>query len=373
MPFEPFLMERWQSTWEHLVDVNLSESGVEPMTVRELLDDDPDATATALDTHLIYVQTNGSIPLRERLASHYEGATVDNVEVTTGGAEANQITTWTLLERGDDVVVMTPNYMQVWGLAKAYGVTPRAWPLVEDADGGRWRPDLDALAELVTDRTKLIAICNPNNPTGSCLTSDELDAIGKIADRHGAWVLADEIYRGAELMTDDETPSMWGRAERVLISSGLSKAYGLPGLRIGWIVGPAPFVDDCWARHDYTTIAPSAVSDHLATQVFEPARRKRILDRTRGIIRENFPIITSWLDDHADRFTYIPPAAGAMLWLRYAGDENSSALCERLRVDHGVLVVPGDHYGMDHHLRIGFGGGMDHLKDGLARVAKAVK
>ena len=158
----------------------------------------------------------------------------------------------------------------------------------------------------------------------------------------------------------------------MLISSGLSKAYGLPGLRIGWIVGPEPFVADCWARHDYTTIAPSAVSDHLATQAFDPTRRSRILDRTRNIIRANYPVISEWLDGHADQFTYIAPSAGAMLWLRYASTENSSALCERLRADHGVLVVPGDHYGMDHHLRIGFGGDMDHLRRGLERVAAAM-
>lgn len=373
MPFEPFLMERWQSTWENHVDVNLSESGVEPLTVDELLEGDPDLRRAVLEQPLRYVQTNGTTALRERVAALYPGATVDHVEVTTGGAEANQMVTWTLIEPGDEVVVMLPNYMQVWGLVRAFGADAKGWRLVEDTGAGRWRPDMDALADLVGERTRLIAICNPNNPTGSCLTADELDAIGAIADRYGAYVLADEIYRGAEITADEETASMWGRAERVVITSGLSKAYGLPGLRIGWISGPTELVDRCWERHDYTTIAPSALSDRLATHALEPAQRARILGRTRAVLRENYPVMADWLASHGDTLTHIPPAAGAMLWLRYDLGVNSSELCERLRTDHGVLLVPGDHYGMDGFLRIGFGSGTEELKDGLSRVAKALR
>lgn len=363
-------MERWQSTWENHVDVNLSESGVEPLTVEELLEGDAELIRTVMGQRLHYVQTNGTLTLRERIAAMYPGATIDHVEVTTGGAEANQVVTWTLTEPGDEVVVMLPNYMQVWGLARAFGADAKEWRLVEDVEAGRWRPDLGALEAAVSERTKLIAICNPNNPTGSCLTETELDVIGAIADRCGAWILSDEIYRGAEIASDEETASMWGRAERVAITSGLSKAYGLPGLRIGWIVGPTDFVDACWTRHDYTTIAPSAVSDRLAACALEPGRRARILDRTRSIIRTNYPVVADWLSSHEDALTHIPPAAGAMLWLRYRNGRNSSELCEQLRVDKSTLVVPGDHYGMDGFLRIGFGSETAKLADGLSRVTE---
>ncbi len=372
MPFEPFLMERWQSTWENRVDVNLSESGVEPLTVRELVEGNPELESAVLDMQLRYIETNGTPALRERVAALYPGTTAENVEITTGGAEANQVLCWTLLEPGDRMVVMLPNYMQVWGLGRAYGAETVAWNLIEDEEQGRWRPDMDALKELVTEDTKVIAICNPNNPTGSCLTAEELDAIGAAADRVGAYVLADEIYRGAEIDTDEETPSMWGRSERVVITSGLSKAYGLPGLRIGWIVGPPDVVDDCWTRHDYTTIAPSALSDRLAAHALEPGQRARILARTRGIVRENYPVMAEWLHAHGGALTHIKPAAGAMLWLRYTHDVNSSELCERMRAEHGVLLVPGDHYGMDRYLRIGFGSHTEELLDGLARTAAAL-
>ncbi len=373
MPFEPFLMERWQSTWENHVDVNLSESGVEPLTVDELLEEDPDLRRAVLEQPLRYVQTNGTTALRERVAALYPGATADHVEVTTGGAEANQMVTWTLIEPGDEVVVMLPNYMQVWGLVRAYGADAKGWQLVEDGDAGRWRPDMDALADLVGERTRIIAICNPNNPTGSCLTADELDLIGAIADRVGAYVLSDEIYRGAELTTEEETPSMWGRSERAVITSGLSKAYGLPGLRVGWIAGQTDLVNRCWERHDYATIAPSALSDRLATHALEPTQRARILGRTRAILRENYPVMADWLASHEGTLTHVPPAAGAMLWLRYSHGVNSSELCERLRTEHSVLLVPGDHYGMDGFLRIGFGSEVEELKDGLARVAAALR
>jgi len=364
MRLDPFAMERMQSTYEHQVDFNLSESGVAPMRVDELVDD-ADGRATLLAERLRYTQTNGSAALRSTIAGLYAGATADHVQVTNGGAEANYITTWHLVEPGDEVVMMTPNYMQVHGLVPAFGGVLTPWPLVV-ADG-RWRADVDALDRMVTPRTKLIAICNPNNPTGARFDDADLNRIAAIADRHGAWVLSDEIYRGAEL-DGRETPTMWGRTPRVVVTSGLSKAYGLPGLRIGWIVGPPAFVEAAWACHDYTTIAPGAISDLLARRALAPAQRTRILRRTRTILHANFPIIADWLAGLGARVTYAKPDAGAIVYVRYHGDANSTALVTRLRVEKSVLVVPGDHFGMDGYLRIGFGEHADYLREGLARI-----
>src|SRR5207244_3969492 len=160
---------------------------------------------------------------------------------------------------------------------------------------GRWRADVDALARDVSPRTKLIIICNPNNPTGARLDEAELDGIAAIASRAGAWILSDEIYRGAEL-DGRETKSMWGRTERVIVTSGLSKAYGLPGLRIGWIVGPPATIAALWSYHDYTTISPGALSDFLARRALAPSHRARILARSDALMNENFPIVAAWLD-----------------------------------------------------------------------------
>ncbi|HTK27937.1 MAG TPA: aminotransferase class I/II-fold pyridoxal phosphate-dependent enzyme [Vicinamibacterales bacterium] len=366
MRLEPFAMERMQSTYENEVAFNLSESGVHPLTLGELVDDSPGREAL-LNEALRYTQSNGTMPLREAIASLYPGASAAHVQVTNGGSEANYITVWNLVGPGDEVVMMVPNYMQTWGLARAFGGTVTPWPLVQRGTPARWQMDLDALESLVGPRTKLIVICNPNNPTGARFEAADLDRVAAIADRCGAWVLADEIYRGAEL-DGRETPSIWGRTDRAIVTSGLSKAYGLPGLRIGWIVGPPPLIASLWSYHDYTTISPGALSDALARRALAPDVRRRLLERTRGILTRNFPVIAAWLDAQGGLFSYTPPDAGAIVYVRYAHAINSTDLVNRLRTEQSVLIVPGDHFGMDHHLRIGFGDRVDYLTAGLARV-----
>ena len=174
-----------------------SESGVYPLTPRELLGDDAEGL---LDRPLVYTQSNGTIELRSLVSALYPESSVDQVQVTNGGSEANYIVLWRLVEPGDEVAMLVPNYMQTFGLAKAFGGTVREWPLVEDRGAGRWRPDIEQLRHVVSNRTKLIVVCTPNNPTGARLTPQELDEIAHIAGRHGSWVLSDEVYRGAELM-----------------------------------------------------------------------------------------------------------------------------------------------------------------------------
>lgn len=365
MKVEQFAMERMQSTWENRVQFNLSESGVHPMTPRELLQDHD--LNLVLDQPLVYTQSNGTPELRALVSAMYPGSSPEHVQVTNGGSEANYISVWRLVEPGDEVIMLVPNYMQTWGLVRGFGGTVREWPLVEDRQAGRWRPDLDLLATLVTERTRMIVICTPNNPTGAALTGDELDAIARIAERAGAWVLSDEVYRGAEL-GDRESASMWGRSDRVIVTSGLSKAYGLPGLRIGWIVGPPDFVAATWAYHDYTTIAPGALSDRLARVALDPARRPAILARTRRIVRENLPLVERWLHDHEPMFAWMPPEAGAIVYVRYNYPINSTELVTRLREEKSVLIVPGDHFGMDGFLRLGYGERPEYLRQGLERL-----
>jgi aspartate/methionine/tyrosine aminotransferase len=216
-------------------------------------------------------------------------------------------------------------------------------------------------------RTRAILICNPNNPTGARLTAAELDDICRIAARVGAWVVSDEIYRGAELDGVD-TATAWGRSERAIVTSGLSKAYGLPGLRIGWVAGPQAVVEVFWGLHDYTSIAPGAINDRLARLALAPARRAQLLARTRGILRANYPILRDWIERRAPLLSHVPPEAGAIAFVRYQHDVNSTRLIERLRDESSVLVVPGDHCGVDGYLRIGFGGDPSHVTGSLERI-----
>jgi aspartate/methionine/tyrosine aminotransferase len=254
---------------------------------------------------------------------------------------------------------MSPNYMQIAGAARALGANVRNWPLIPTEAGAgeraRWRPDLAGLESMATRKTKAIVICNPNNPTGARLVAEELDAICAVAKRVGAWLISDEIYRGAEL-DSVETASVWGRYDRVVVTSGLSKAYGLPGLRIGWIVSSPDLIAELWGFHDYTTIAPGAMSDLLARMALAPERRERILARTRGIISTNYAIVRRWIERREAALWHAPPQAGAIAFVRYAHKVGSTELVERLRDEQSVLVVPGDHFDMDGYLRIGFGG-----------------
>ena len=369
MRIDSFALERFQSIWENRVAWNVSESGVHPLRVTDLVDT-PELHEAMLQQSLGYPQTNGTIELRELIAAMYPGASAAHVQVTNGGSEANCVLLMRLVEPGDEIVVMTPTYMQVPGLARALGATVRPWRLRETGQGAsaRWTLDTSELAALVSARTRAVVLCNPNNPTGARLDAATLDEVCRIAGTVGAWVVDDEIYRGAERDADD-TPTVWGRYERAVVSSGLSKAYGLPGLRIGWIAGPPDLVSDLWGIHDYTTIAPSALSDRLARVALEPARREQILARTRGIIRANYPIVRRWIDKQ-DGLTHIAPEAGAIAFVRYAHPARSTDLAERLRDERSVLIVPGDHFEMDGYLRIGFGSDPEYLESALTLIGE---
>jgi len=359
----PFEMERWQSTWENSVDYNLSESGVQPIPLRELLRDQP-ATERFLDHPLAYSQGNGTPELRSKIADLYRGATPNHVLVTTGSSEANLLAMWHLVEPGDEIVVMLPNYMENWGLVQAFGGTVKPLRLREDR---KWQFDPDELSSLVSRKTKAIAICDPNNPTGAVMGEAQRKSLLDAARDTGAWLLSDEVYLGAE-REGPRTQSVWGDYDRTLIVNGLSKAYALPGLRIGWIVGPPETVATLWGYHDYTTLAPTYLSDRLAQIAIAPKRREEILARTRSILQRNYPILADWIRDHGSLFSYIPPTAGAICFLRYSLRINSSDLAWRLLKEKSTLIVPGDHFGMDGYIRIGMGDASAYLTQGLERI-----
>ena len=370
MQFTPFDLEYTQSVWEQDVDINLTESGVHPMRLDELLGGDSGMQKKLLATEINYPHVNGIPPLRENIAALYDGADVANVLVTVGAAEANNIVMQTLLEPGDEMATVTPTYKQVWGLAANAGHTVRPFRLDPEQ---AWALDTDDLARQVNENTKIIAIVNPNNPTGHIMTTAEMDAIVAAADRVGAWILADEVYRGAEREQEQETPSFFGRYDKVLAIGSTSKAYGLPGLRIGWVVGPAATVEDVWRRHEYTTITASMLSNQLAAFALSADVRPRIIRRTREYIRNGYPVLKSWMDQQDGLFSYTPPQASAITFIRYHLDINSTKLMEKLCREAGVFVGAGDSFGMDHHLRIAFGQDKAVLEDAFSRIQKTLQ
>jgi len=363
--FQHFELERMMSKFEQDVDFNLSESGVHPVLLKDLLDGDNEYINDLLETDLNYPHVNGIPELRQNIARLYDGANQDNVLVTVGAIEANYITTRTLLSAGDEIVIMLPNYMQIWGISKNHEFRIKTFHLREDHG---WSPDLDELNDVVSADTKLIAICNPNNPTGYILTEDEMDKIVAIADRVGSWILADEVYRGAERETDKESASFYGRYDKVLAVGSLSKAYGMPGLRIGWVVGSVDTIDEIWARHEYIAISATMLSNKLAALALSPEVRPRILQRTRNYIRNGYPVLQEWMNRRENTSSLIPHQAGAIAFVRYNFDINSTEFTERLRKEKSVLIVPGDHCGMDNFVRISLGLPHDYFTAGLNRI-----
>lgn len=364
MNLDIFELERTQSLWENTVEYNLTETGLHPFTLGELLS--ADELREVAELGLGYGQTNGSIELREAISALYPGTDREQVMVTSGSIEANFVAGWSLLEPGDELILMLPNYMQLWGAARAFGVDVKPFQLHEE-DG--WQPDVDEIRALVSSKTKMIAVCNPNNPTGALLSEESRAGIVEIAASCGAWLYADEVYRGAEL-SGPETPSLFGAYEKTLVSHGLSKAYAMPGLRIGWLVGPHKEIADIWARRDYTTITTGIVSNYVAARVLQPARRSAIMNRNRQLLGDNLPVLQNWASSHGNMFSYRPPQAGAMAFMKYDMPINSTELVTRLRLEKSTFLVAGDCFGMDHRLRIGIGGETSYLTEGLDRVSE---
>jgi aspartate/methionine/tyrosine aminotransferase len=367
--FVPFELERWQSTWETRVRFNLSESGVHPLTVQELLGLAGASAVPLLDVRLGYSQSNGTDLLRRRIAALYPGASPEQVLVTNGSSEANFVICWRLLEAGHKVAIMLPNYLQTWGLARNSGAEVRPFQLHEK-DG--WAPLAEEIRTAIAPGTNLVVVTNPHNPTGHVLSDEARRVIVERCVEVGAWLLADEVYQGAEL-DGRTTPSFWGSYERVIVVNGLSKAYGLPGLRIGWLVAPASFIGEAWARHDYTTIGPSGISDHLAALALEARVREKLLDRTRRILNANYPVLEECLRRFGDTFTWHPPRAGAICWARYRQPVGALQIVEKMRAEHSVLLVPGEHFGMPNYLRFGYGDELQHFQEALGEMERGLK
>ena len=363
MPIEVFEMERMQSTWENLVEYDMSESGVRPLTLRELVTMGFDLDEF-LDQPLGYSQSNGTIELRERLAAIYPGANVDQIEVTNGTSEANYLVALSQLNRGDVFAMELPNYMQMPGIARSLGATIRTFHLVEDDN---WEPDWEEFERAVSPGTGLLYVSNPNNPTGSVLSDNAMHRIVERCNACGTWLLADEVYLGAEV-DRSRTRSFWGMSDRVIVTSGLSKAYGIPGVRIGWIVGPRGFAERCWTQHDYVTICPNKLSDRVARVAVEGQNRERCYARTREILRRNLPIAREWVAGFEGRVTWREPEAGAIALVRYESDVPSLDVAERVRTKQNTLIVPGSHVGLEGYLRLWLGGREEFLREGLRRV-----
>jgi aspartate/methionine/tyrosine aminotransferase len=365
MKIEVFEMERMQSTWENVVDFDLSESGVLPVSLRELSKMGFDIE-WALDTPLSYSQSNGTPELRGALAGLYPGTTIENFEVTNGTSEANYLVSLSLLQEGDGFALEVPNYMQLLGVPRSQGAEVSTFQLRQE-DG--WEPDWAEFERAVNPQTRLVYVSNPNNPTGSVLSEGAMERMVRRCEEMDAYLLADEVYLGAEIDCP-RTRSFWGMSEKIIVTSGLSKAYGIPGVRIGWIVGPEDLVRECWTQHDSITICPNKLSDAVARIAVQKENRERLLARGRALLQRNRRIFSEWVAGLGEGYSFISPEAGAMAFLKYPSPTPSLELVERIRDKQSTLIVPGIHLGLEGYLRLWLGGEQAYLEEGLRRVAE---
>lgn len=369
MKFPSFDLERIQSIYENSVEINLTESGIEPLSLKELMN--PKELEELLNLPLGYGYTQGTPLLRQRISNLYEGVDENNILVTSGSSEAIFLSAVLTVSKGDRVVMMTPNYLSFNGVAEALGAEVDYVPLLKKE---KWEWDLDCLDEAVSDKTKVISVCNPNNPTGSVLNLEQMLKIVEIAGRVGAYLLVDEVYIGAELGSK-QTKSFLGMYEKTIVTSGLSKSYAHPGLRIGWIISGKRFVEEAWAIKDYTTIASSSLSQHIATKVLEPETITKLRSRTKVLLNKNLETFSKWILPYSNHLSFLKPEAGGFAFVEYDMDINSTDLVHDLRKNEGVFIVPGDSFGIDKYFRIGLGHesigfskGLDLLSEGLTRV-----
>ena len=259
--------------------------------------------------------------------------------------------------------------MQFWGVPRSLGAKVNKFRLQIDRG---WALDWEEFDRAVNPRTRIVYLSNPNNPTGSVLSDAAMRRIVQRCQSVGAYLLADEVYLGAEIHRP-RTRSFWGMSERVIVTSGLSKAYGIPGVRIGWIVGPPEVVAETWTQHDYVTIGPNKISDAVARIAVLPENREKLYARTRAILQQNLPVMRAWAESFAGFLTFREPDAGALCLIRYDSSTPSFELCERIRVNQSVLIVPGAHLGLEGFIRVWLGGKPEFLQEGLRRIGAELK
>lgn len=363
MKIDPFLVERFMNAYEHKVELNLAETCVDPFTLGEFLAfmGREDFFEELKETQLTYGFIEGSPDLRQGLANLYHLMKPENILVASGAVGANFLVFYSLVEPGDTVISVFPAYQQLYSTAKSWGANVRLLRLHEN---NQWLPDVAELAELVDDKTKLIVINNPHNPTGSLVDTDLLKEACAIAEETGAYLLCDESYRGLYVRPDDFVPSVVDLSERAVATGSFSKAFSLTGLRLGWIAANKQVIDECKAHRDYTTISNGVIDDALAALALKHV--DRIYERSLKIIRTNHLILSRWIEDEP-LIDWVPSRAGSIAFPRHNLKMSSEDLCLRLIQDKGTFLVPGSCFEMEGFLRIGYGCKTEILEAGLSR------
>ena len=351
MKIAPFRIEQYYAEHEFTAPFMLSSSDAESVAVADLLALEPDAADRLFAQRLGYTESAGAPELRAAIAAIYETMEPDDAVVVSAAEEGIFVAYHALLQPGDHVVVETPCYESALQVALSAGAEVTEW---RRSAAEAWAHDLDALERALRPETRLVYVNTPHNPTGTLMSREVLDRVVELCAERGAWLFCDEVYRELEHDPADRLPAACDLYERALSLGSMSKTYGLPGLRLGWLAcrdrsALACIVD---LKH-YTTICSSAPSELLSALALR--HRETLADRNRGIVLANLPLLDAFLDRHAEQLSWTRPTASPIGFPRLHGAEDTTGFCEQLVTETGVLLLPGRVYDEPGHFRIGFG------------------
>ncbi|MGC1504489.1 MAG: aminotransferase [Sulfitobacter sp.] len=365
MKIEPFGVEIWMNEWENKCEWNLAETCVESVTIEKLLElagKNSDDLSDLLSMKMTYGAIEGSERLRTAICTLYEKQTIDNVIVTHGTIGANMLVHRTLVSAGDRVVAVVPTYQQHYSIPDSIGAEVYLCKLREE---NGFLPDLEELRALIVPGTRLVALNNPNNPTGALMDRAMLEEIADMARAVGAWILCDEVYRGTDQQGSGITISIADVYEKGISTAGMSKAFSLAGLRLGWIAAPPDLIEQVSIHRDYDTISVGIINDHFAALALESS--EKVLERSRQITRGNLKILENWVQQEP-RISWVKPMAGTTTLLRYDLPMSSRDFCVALLKDTGVMFTPGSALNMEGYVRVGYANNPEILRKGLELV-----
>ena len=370
MFIEPFKVEIWMNEWETRCTHNLAETCVASITIQELLSLaglSESALSDLLPMKLTYGDIEGSTRLRAAIAALYETQAIEDITVTHGTIAANMLVHKALVGPGDRVISVVPTYQQHYSIPASIGAQVATLRLREE---DHFLPDLDRLRELATGETKLIALTNPNNPTGALIEQPMLEKIVEIADAADAYLLCDEVYRGTAQVGDGMVPSIADMYRKGISTAGMSKVFSLAGLRLGWVAAPQDVTEKIMIHRDYDTISVGMLNDHFAAIALENA--DNVLSRSRQITRENLAILEEWINNEP-RVSWVKPRAGTTAMLKLDVPMTCREFCIDLIEKTGVMLTPGDAFDMEGYVRIGYANDREILEAGLSRMSDYLK
>ena len=370
MKIKPFAVEEWMNAWEVGAKYNIAETCVDSISMNELFEltgeDKTEFLNRLCARRLSYGDIEGLPEFRKGVCGLYKTLNIENIVPTHGASGANHHVFYSLISPGDRVVSIMPTYQQLYSIPESYGADVQILHLGKE---NNYLPDLEKLRRLVTPKTKMICINNPNNPTGALMSEQMLREIVEIARSADAWILCDEVYRHLS-QEDGWCPSIVDLYEKGISVSSMSKVFSLAGLRLGWIAThDMSVVKSCLSHRDYNLVSCGVFDEMLAAAALK--HRDKLLERSRKIVRENLQILDDWVGSEP-HVSYVKPKAGTTALVYYDLDISSYEFCEEMYKKTGAFVTPGDCFEVPHSMRIGYAYGKQDLIDGLKAISKYI-